>query len=667
MRILITFILTLTAAASTVPELTALQVDEGPELDGIFDDPCWAEADWFEGFTQRDPDHGEPSTELTLFAVCYTTDTLYLAFDCRESEPEGIISHLTRRDSGIGLDDNVDFYLSPTGEGRLLYYFGTNPHGIKADILYTHRADYANMEWDAHWDVATAITEQGWKAEFAIPFTNFQFEESVGGDWLFNAGRVIRRIHEETYLSPVAYNANMFYTEYAARLKGIEGVESGLGIEIVPYGKVDYRNYPGLSEEDRDQWNPIGGLVLDLDIGRNLTLAATTFPDFAEIDLDPDQYQIGRGQIFIRETRPFFLENSNFFDTAGFMFFYPRRIGKRLFDDEGIYHDSDIVAGGRLTGTLGPVGIGSFYAHTDEALSEPESDWGIGRVTVDLGRGSYVGAIGTSRFAREITYTEYGSGGATVLTDPAYDYASYAVDFDAYFGDEGRWNTWGMFAGTYDSRFGENDLERQFGMHGGIAFRTDQLDTYIEYTDTAENFDINETGFTGLTNLRMFNWYGRYRIPFGGETFLRNLWIQAWADVWRERDWSSDLEEYHLEISSMTNGGWIVGVEGMYGTDHFFDPEDPTEFIAGSLYCFTDPSAVFKVDFWGMYGKTRDYSITGAEGNILIASAGFILRPFSSLLLNGSLDYYDWSFFEGELDYWAGMPRTTTSQSGRGR
>jgi len=150
MRTLVIIATLLAAAASAVPEVAAVRVEEGPELDGLLDDPCWTAARWQEGFVQRDPDPGAPSTEMTRVAFVYDSMTLYVAFDCRDSDPSGVQNHLARRDSGITADDNVDVYFSPTGDGRLLYYFSTNPAGVKLDQLYTNRAQWATGQWDGH-------------------------------------------------------------------------------------------------------------------------------------------------------------------------------------------------------------------------------------------------------------------------------------------------------------------------------------------------------------------------------------------------------------------------------------------------------------------------------------------------------------------------------------
>jgi len=650
MRTLVIIVALLTAAAAAVPEISAVRVEEGPELDGLLDDPCWSAARWHEGFVQRDPDPGAPSTEMTRVAFVYDSMALYVAFDCRDSDPGGLQSHLARRDSGITADDNVDVYFSPTGDGRLLYYFSTNPAGVKLDQLYTNRAQWATGQWDGHWDVATAQTADGWSAEFAVPFANFQFDASAGNDWVFNAGRVVRRKHEETYLAEVPYNSNMFYTEYGARLTGIEGVSQSLGLELVPYAKGDYRNYPELTGDDRDQLKPLAGLVLDFDVSRNLNLAATAFPDFAEIGLDPDQYVVGRDQVYLSETRPFFLENSNFFATSYFTMFYSRRIGKRLFDSQGLYEDSFIVGGGRLTGKADRLGYGAFYAHTEEAVTdlaaEPASDWGVARLTYDVTPGGYVGLSGTSRLARSVETRD----GPTL---PAYDYAAYAADFNLYFGENGEWNVLGMAVADYDSRNPDGTIEDQHAAGFEVDYTGEVVDTSLAYDQFTEGFNLDETGYmwTSGLGLRHLNYFLRLRFNFGSEAALRSFWVTGYANVHRDWDWEPAMDQFNLELSSMLQSGWLMGVEGSYGNDWLLDPESPVEYYYGLCWINTPWSGMFTGNAFAFYGTLPDYTL-GAVGDLFMGSLEGTFRPLSALQLSGSIEYYDWTFPGDATDYW---------------
>jgi hypothetical protein len=620
------------------------RLDCPPMLDGSLDEPCWEDATVWEGYVQRDPAPGEPSTEMTRLYLGYTDLAIYVGVECLDSEPEGIVSNLRRRDSSVGADDNVDIWFDPTGSGLQLYYFSTNPAGVKFDCLYNNRATYSNYQYDAHWDVATRIDERGWTAEFEIPFSNFKFEENPHRYWLFNAGRVIRRKSEETYVVEVPYEHNMFDVEDAVGLTGIEGVSEGVGVKLVPYAKGEYRNLPEAGDGDVDDLNGLGGLDFDVDLGRSLTLAGTVLPDFAEIDLDPDQYQIGLDPVYTPETRPFFLRDSTYFNFTSYNPFYSRRIGKRLFTSEGLYVDSQILAGGRLTGKLGSFGLGTFYAHTGEAVTdlaaEPESDWAVIRLTHAVNPGSLVGLMGTARFARRVE-TDWET------VEPAYEYASYGADFDIYFG-EGIWNVWGSLLSNYDSRNAVNDFEDQFAASLGASFTEGSFQTWVSYADSSPRFDIGETGFFfGIPYLRMFTCNASHTWRFD-DAWLRNFSLGANAVQVLQRDWEEGLSQYQLQIDTTTAFNWNFTVNGAFGYDNlYYNPGEADFWYYTSLSFSSEYGRAFWLHNESMYAEMADYTTLG-YGEMFSNSTTVNVYPLSVLTLTGSYQVVRWWFREGE-------------------
>ncbi len=60
----------------------ARRAETPPRLDGVIDEEIWLRAPVNEGFTQSDPDHGEPASLRTTFQVAYDDDALYIAGIC---------------------------------------------------------------------------------------------------------------------------------------------------------------------------------------------------------------------------------------------------------------------------------------------------------------------------------------------------------------------------------------------------------------------------------------------------------------------------------------------------------------------------------------------------------------------------------------------------------
>ena len=128
---------------------------------------------------------------------------------------------------------------------------------------------------------------------------------------------------------------------------------------------------------------------------------ATINPDFAQVESDEPQNTINqRFEVFFPEKRPFFLENSNFFEAPliGLGFLQPRMVFTRRI--------ADPTFGVRLTGKQGPWNLGFLVADDrSPGLIVPDNDplhgqrayFAIGRVSRDLGEQSSIGAMFTTR------------------------------------------------------------------------------------------------------------------------------------------------------------------------------------------------------------------------------------------------------------------------------
>ena len=123
------------------------------------------------------------------------------------------------------------------------------------------------------------------------------------------------------------------------KLKGIEGLERPMRLEIQPYASINYtRDDVGTASNPFYDQN-----VIDLKVGGDIkygissdfTLTATLNPDFGQVEADPATINLSEFEIFFEERRPFFLEGSDIFNFGGT---YTQVIGmftKYSFDGEG--------------------------------------------------------------------------------------------------------------------------------------------------------------------------------------------------------------------------------------------------------------------------------------------------------------------------------------------
>src|SRR5688572_24824221 len=397
------------AAAANVA--TATRATEAPTLDGdVLGDPAWAHATPITGFTQEQPNEGQPVSERTEVRVLFTNDTLYIGAVMYDSDPSGIIISDSRRDSALDDTDSFQMIVDTYRDRQNGFVFGTNPAGIEYDGQVTNEGEGGggqgggqrqsggsgagfNVNWDAAWQVRTKMGEHGWSAEFAIPFRTLRYPAGASQTWGLNFQRNIRRKNERAYWATIPRQYNLYRLSLAGALTGLE-TPAVRNLKIAPFALgtlLQSGTRPVDADVDRD-----AGVDVKYSVTPSLVLDATVNTDFAQVEIDDQQVNLDRFDLFFPEKRPFFLENSGFFTVGNpgeVDLFFSRRIGIGP-DGEAI----PILGGGRLSGKAGKYNIGLLNMQTDDYDDRlPGSNFAVVRVSRDLPNRSSVGALFTNR------------------------------------------------------------------------------------------------------------------------------------------------------------------------------------------------------------------------------------------------------------------------------
>ena len=154
-----------------------------------------------------------------------------------------------------------------------------------------------NRDWDSIWNVRVQKPDQGWSAEFAIPFKSLTFRTGQQ-TWGFNISRYIRRKLEEDRWASPRLDIRLFQLSEAGEISGFEGLERGTGLDVRPY-------LSGRSIHDAAAnsgvLNGKGGLDAFFKLTPNLKLTVTGNTDFAETEVDNRQISIQSGMDSGRE------------------------------------------------------------------------------------------------------------------------------------------------------------------------------------------------------------------------------------------------------------------------------------------------------------------------------------------------------------------------------
>ncbi len=385
-------------AQSGYPDtLHALTLDSVIRVDGRLDEAVWQEAQHIRNFTQRELNEGEPATEGTEVAVLFDQSALFIGVWCYDREPQKLVAQKMKRDFDFGSEDNFEVIIDTYHDNRNGYLFVTNPNGALADVLIINNGSQVNEDWDGVWAVATRTTEQGWFAEFRIPFSTLKFPTSEEQTWGINFERNIRRKREQVLWQGWSRDAELEQVSRAGVLVGLRGMSSVHLLELRPYGLGGMESPRTLSTNSIKEF---GGDINYL-ITPTLKLNVTANPDFAQVESDRAQVNLTRFSLFFPEKRKFFLEGQNFFDFGlGYSIrpFYSRRIG---LTEDG--QEVRILGGARLLGKQGRTTLGGMVLKTAREGTTPSTNYAVARWKQDIFQQSTVGIIATGKIEPQRT------------------------------------------------------------------------------------------------------------------------------------------------------------------------------------------------------------------------------------------------------------------------
>ena len=552
----------------------AVSVEEPPTLDGdVLGDPVWAAVEPVSGFRQSAPDEGQPATERTEVRVLFTDDTIYFGIVCYDEDPFGIIVSDSRRDSSMNNADSFQMVLDTFSDRQNGFVFGTTPAGQEYDGQVTDEGGGRslfgggggggfsrgsgggfNLNWDGAWQVRTSTSDVGWSAEFAIPFRTIRFPERENQSWGVNFQRNIRRRNETAFWAPLPRQYNLYRVSMAGQLAGVTTPANATGnLQLTPYivGEIATRD----AAPDRDPL-ALGDVGVDLkfSVTSGLTLDATYNTDFAQVEVDNQQINLDRFNLFFPEKRPFFLENAGVFSVnnqgpASGMnlgqteLFFSRRIG---ITDAGA--QIPILGGARLSGKVSDgVTVGILNMQTDSLRGVAQANnFTVARVRRDLPNRSSVGGLFVNR---------QGTGNLA----PANDYnRTYAVD--------GRWGIGqnGLVQGFVGRTQTPGRTGRDHALSVSTRYDSETWRVISGYQENGEDFNP-EVGFLRRTGgFRKFDFgLNNTSRPDGFLTFQELTPHMSFTRFWTlDRVMESSFLHLHFqgEFEDSSSAGVVLNV-----------------------------------------------------------------------------------------------------------
>ncbi len=475
------------------PSVPAHRVATPMRVDGRLDEAVYTATPPITGFVQQEPLEFQPATEPTEAWVFYDDDYVYVSARCFETQPSRRVANEMRRDTNqLRQNDTFAALFDTFHDRRNGYIFYANAIGGLADGQITDEGP-PNMDWNTVWQVKTGEFEGGWTIEMAIPFKSLRYQRGREQTWGLNLRRVVRWKNEWSYLAHVPRALTTFRgilkVSSAGTLTGLEAPTGSRTFELKPYVlgglTTDTTATPRLSNDGTLR---VGGDA-KYAITQNLVADLTVNTDFAQVEVDEQQVNLTRFNLFFPEKRDFFLENAGTFAFAGRAsaglaagsgdtpyLFFSRRIGL----DGG--REVPLRVGGRMAGKIGDVTLGVLNVETGDepAASATATNFTVVRAKRDILNRSYLGAMYTHRTA---------TPGRTGAND------GYGVDGSFGFFQNLRLD--GYLARTQTEGVKNDDLSYR----GFVDYNADRYGMQVEHLAVEPNF-LPELGFLRRTDFR---------------------------------------------------------------------------------------------------------------------------------------------------------------------
>ena len=380
------------------PEVKINYIENDPIIDGnVINDKTWNSIFPITSMTQVTPNFGEPSSEKTEIRLAYTDRNLYVSVVGFDSDPSKIVVSDSKRDADLNDEDSFLFILDTYNDFQNGFLFGTNSDGMQYDAQIDNEGignfnpnsrqkggtlGGTNVNWDASWEVKTIKGDFGWSAEFSIPLSSLRFLPGENKTWGLNFQRNISKNSETSFWASLPLGFDIKRVSISGKLKGLD-LKSPKNLKIIPYA-IGNASYQKLDNQTDVSVDLDAGFDIKYSLTPGLTLDLTYNTDFAQVEVDEQQVNLDRFNLFFPEKRAFFLENAGQFSVGSpgeVDLFFSRRIG---IGDEG--QVVPIKGGGRISGKIGQTNVGILNMVTDEISDQNiyENNFSVARVNHDF-------------------------------------------------------------------------------------------------------------------------------------------------------------------------------------------------------------------------------------------------------------------------------------------
>jgi len=486
-------------AQTPLPQIT--RVDEAAaniELDGFLNEAVWEDLPVIDGMKIIEPDTLEDAPYKTDIRFFYTEQGMYFGI-VNHQPPGSLVARMTNRDFRLPRD-GIEVLIDASGDGLYGYRIRLNLGDTMTDMSVLPERQ-TNLQWDGSWDGRTQPIDEGWSAEFYVPWSMMPLPQVEGVRRIGLAFERELGVRGERWSTPALPTTLNVYLSGFQKYE-LRDIEPRRQLTIYPFVssvfdgiRHDLENKAGTDI----YWRPT----------TNTLLSATLNPDFGTVESDDVVVNLTAFETFFPEKRTFFLEGQDIFNTSPrsqamnirgpggpISLLNTRRIGgaARYSVPGGVNvvptdlsQPTDLLGAVKFTGQNGNLRYGTLLASEDDSEI---------RGTLDDGTRVKLQAQGRDFSVARLLYEDTSAGGrrsigwmGTDVSHPDVDSTVNAIDMH-YFSADQRW--------VLDGQFMHSDVagETGTGFLGDVTYiprRGVQHTVTTTYID--DEFDMNDLGF----------------------------------------------------------------------------------------------------------------------------------------------------------------------------
>ena len=444
-------------------------------IDGILDEPEWANAFSISEFYQTSPFNLQKSQGETLVYIFSNEDGIYVGFINKQSN-SSMLSKKTLRDEMTSLSDKNSINIDFDGDGNKAYILSVNLGDSLFDAIKIKTGDF-KKDWDGDWIAKTKRHDGYWISEFYLPWNLVLMNQPKGDKRTIKYSVLRYKAKEQIWVSSSG--------SMASRPDYFEKLDS---LEIANYTKSKLNFFPYVSSNQNSVTkfddNKIGAEIF-YNSGTGKQINATFNPDFGQAESDDVVINFSAQETFYSEKRAFFNENQSLFNINNYdryTVMNTRRIGSapsyKCSEEDNIdecenskknYSDIDYAL--RYSQKTGKTELGFFTAReADESFSVGRNFYAL-RSRTDFGN---------KTLGYMLTHVDDSFNNSTATVN-VIDYVNVKSDQLTYF---------------TDLLFSEKDDDSRFGYRSQFNYQPSNF-SYISgsilYFD--ENFQLNDFGY----------------------------------------------------------------------------------------------------------------------------------------------------------------------------